>query len=57
MTYLKEARFVNQAEYGEYCNKVRSKGIEPVPYHEFMNSFDDKKQWVNSTIEYWRKKK
>jgi hypothetical protein len=31
------SRFEAQIKYGHYCNYVRSKGSEPLPYRTFLN--------------------
>lgn len=32
-----ERRAHTQSAYGGYCQMVRAKGREPMPYHEFSN--------------------
>lgn len=32
-----EQRFYEQNYYGGYCSKVRQHGLEPIPYHRFVD--------------------
>lgn len=32
-----EQRFYEQNYYGGYCNQVRQHGLEPIPYHRFVD--------------------
>lgn len=37
--YRAEQKNFEQSYYGGYCNKVREKGLQPLPFHRFQEVF------------------
>jgi|GEM_PF-7100939 len=50
---FREVRRETQKNYGGYCNFVRQRNIEPVPYHVFADKLHHlhKTEWVKVTIQ------
>ena len=40
MGWRAEQKAYEQEYYGGYCNKVRSLGLEPIPYYSFTTLLD-----------------